>query len=274
MVSLNTNISSLNAQRLVNINAAHLAKTTERLSSGLRINNASDDPSGLGISQVLTSQIRGDTMATNNLQQASSMLQVADAALSNIGDILQRMRELAVQGNNTALSTSQANSLQAEFSSLTTAITNITSGVTFNGIALLTGGTGTVTLQIGAATTATTTIGFGTDFRANQSTIGTSTLSVASAAAAAVATTALDTAISNLSTARGNFGAKSQELGYLKGALDSTIIANTDARARITDADVASEVSNLVRQQLIQQAGTSALAAANFSAQFVVSLLR
>ena len=138
MVSLNTNISSLNAQRLVNINGANLAKTTERLSSGLRINSASDDPSGLGISQVLTSQIRGDTMATNNIQQASSMLQVADAALSSVGDILQRMRELAVQANNTALSTSQSNALQSEFSSLTTAITNITSGVTFNSIALLT----------------------------------------------------------------------------------------------------------------------------------------
>jgi flagellin len=108
MVTLNTNVQSMNAQRLVNINNANLAKTTQRLSSGLRINSASDDPAGMGIAESLTSQIRGDKVASDqNIQQAQSMIQVADSALAEVGDILQRMRELAVQANNAGLSSNR-----------------------------------------------------------------------------------------------------------------------------------------------------------------------
>lgn len=273
MVTLNTNAPALTASRLININSTNLARTTERLSSGLRINRAVDDPSGLGIAQVLTSQIRGDTAATGNIQQGQSMLQVADAGLSQIADILQRMRELAVQANNSALSTSQASALQAEFSSLNTAIDNIASGATFNSKSLLNGSGGTVTLQIGASTTSTTTIGLSVNF-ASSGPIATSGQNISTPGGASTAQTTIDTAITFVSTSRSGFGGLSQRLEYLKGALDTSIIANTDARSRIVDADVASEVSNLVRQQLIQQTGASALAAANFSSQFVVSLLR
>src|SRR5436309_2806606 len=112
MATLNVNVQSLNALRLVNINNANLAKTTQRLSSGLRINTASDDPSGLAIAQSMTSQIRGDTVASDqNIQQGQSMIQVADAGLTQIGDILQRMRELAVQGNNSGLTQNESNAL-------------------------------------------------------------------------------------------------------------------------------------------------------------------
>ena len=108
MVTLNTNVQSLNAQRLVNINSANLARTTQRLSSGLRVNSASDDPSGLAIAESLTSQLRGDKMASDqNIQQGQSMIQVADSGPSQIGDILQRMRELSVQANNTGLTTNE-----------------------------------------------------------------------------------------------------------------------------------------------------------------------
>lgn len=277
MTSLNTNIQAMNSLRLMNINGNALAKTQQRLSSGLRINTASDDPAGMGIAQQLTSQIRGDSVASNvNIQQAQSMIQIADSGLSQIGDITQRMRELAVQANNNALSTNQANALDAEYQSLKTAIDDIANGSTFNGKTLLDGslaGANQVQLQIGAQQTQTTTITqFSTDFRSTALNVNGTDLTTA--ANAQQAQTNLDTDIQTVSTARAQLGAKSQELDFLKGALDSAIVANTDARSRIQDADVATEVSNLVRQQLLQQAGTSALSSANFSSQYVLSLLK
>lgn len=279
MVTLNTNIQAANALRLVNINNANMTRTQQRLSSGLRINSASDDPSGLGIAQALTSQIRGDQVASNNnIQQAQSMIQVGDAALGQVADILQRMRELAVQANNTGLSTNQSNALNAEMTSLKTAIDNIANGATFNGKVLLDGsltGANAIQLQIGAQQTQTTTVTeFSNDYRQSGARLNVGGLSLTTAANAQQAQTDLDTAIQNLTTDRAAIGAKAQELDYLKGALDATIVANMDARSRITDADVAGEVSNLVRQQLLQQAGASALSSANFAPQFVLSLLR
>lgn len=139
VVSLNTNVQALNAQRLVGISSAAAVRTGERISSGLRVQRASDDPSGLGVAAVLTSQIRGDRAGHLNLQRLGSMLQVADAGLERIGEALQRMRELAVQANNTALSAQQLDALDAEFQSLKTAIDGIATGSTFNGVALLVG---------------------------------------------------------------------------------------------------------------------------------------
>jgi flagellin len=277
MTSLNTNIQAMNSLRLMNINGNNLAKTQQRLSSGLRINSASDDPAGMGIAAQLTSQIRGDSVASNvNIQQAQSMIQIADSGLAQIGDITQRMRELAVQANNNALSTNQANALDAEYQSLKTAIDDIASGSQFNGKTLLDGslaGANQVQLQIGAQQTQTTTITqFSTDFRSTALNVNGTDLTTA--ANAQQAQTNLDTDIQAISTARAQLGAKGQELDFLKGALDSAIVANTDARSRIQDADVATEVSNLVRQQLLQQAGTSALSSANFSSQYVLSLLK
>lgn len=277
MTSLNTNIAAMNSLRLMNINSNDLTKTQQRLSSGLRINSAADDPAGLGIAQQLTSQIRGDTVASNvNIQQAQSMIQIADSGLSQIGDIMQRMRELAVQANNNALSANQSNALDSEYQSLKTAIDDIANGSTFNGKVLLDGslaGGNQVQLQIGAQQTQTTTISqFATDRRSAALSINGTDLT--SAANAQQAQTNVDTDIQAISTARAQLGAKSQELGFLKGALDSSIVANTDARSRIQDADVASEVSNLVREQLLAQAGTSALSSANFAPQNVLALLK
>lgn len=271
-----TNVQSMNAQRLININQSNLARTTEKLSSGLRINRAADDPSGLGISQVLTSQIRGDNAGLGNIQQGASAIQVADAALSQVTDVLQRMRELAVSAANESLSSSQTAALQSEYQSLITAIDDIVSGSTFNGKALLDGSvTAAVSLQIGAQTTQQTTLSFATNFKASQTTglgLGGFSLTTFGGATAAIASVA--NAITTVSTGRSNFGAKSQALDALRGALDNTIIANTDARSRLTDADMATEISGLVRQQLPQQSGASALAAANFSTQFILRLLQ
>ena len=274
MVTLNTNVQSLNAQRLVNINNANLARTAQRLSSGLRINSASDDPSGLAIAESLTSQIRGDKVASDqNIQQAQSMIQVADSGLSQIGDILQRMRELSVQANNTGLTTAEANALDAEYQSLQTAIDNIATGASFNGFHLLdntgNGAVQTVTIQTGWDQTSTMALAFNNDYQAAGVQVNLAATDLTTAANAQAAQTAVDTAISNVATGRSNLGAQSA----LKGALDASVVATTDARSHITDADVANEVSNLVRQQLLQQAGASALSSANFNAQFIVKLL-
>jgi flagellin len=278
MVTLNTNVQSLNAQRLVNINNNNLAKTAQRLSSGLRINSASDDPSGLGIAQSLTSQIRGDKVASDqNIQQAQSMIQVADSGLGQIGDILQRMRELSVQANNTGLTTNEATAIDDEYQSLQTAITNIATGASFNGFHLLdntgNGAVQTATIQTGWDQTSTMAIAFNNDYQANGTQINLAGTDLTTAANAQAAQTALDTAIQNVASGRSTLGAQSSALSALGGALDASVVATTDARSHITDADVASEVSNLVRQQLLQQAGASALSSANFSAQFVVKLL-
>jgi flagellin len=279
VVTLNTNIQAANALRLVNINNNNLAKTQQRLSSGVRINSASDDPSGLGIAAALTSQIRGDMVASNqNIQQAQSMLQVADAGLAQVADILQRMRELAVQANNTGLSTDQSAALDAEFQALMTAIDDIALGATFNGKVLLDGsltGAAAIAIQIGAQQTQTTTITqLSNDYQSGGARLNVAGQDLTTAANAQGAQTQVDAAITNLNADRASLGAKAQELDFLKGALDSTIVANMDARSRITDTDVAAEVSNLVRQQLLQQAGASALSSANFAPQFVLSLLR
>jgi flagellin len=278
MVTLNTNVQSLNAQRLVNINNANLGRTAQRLSSGLRINSASDDPSGLAIAESLTSQIRGDKVASDqNIQQAQSMIQVADSGLSQIGDILQRMRELSVQANNTGLTAAESNALDAEYQSLQTAIDNIATGASFNGFHLLdntgNGAVQTVTVQTGWDQTSTMALAFNNDYQAAGVQVNLAGTDLTSAANAQAAQTAIDTAITNVATGRSDLGAQSSSLSALKGALDASVVATTDARSHITDADVANEVSNLVRQQLLQQAGASALSSANFNAQFIVKLL-
>jgi flagellin len=276
MVTLNTNVQSMNAQRLVNINNANLAKTTQRLSSGLRINSASDDPSGLGIAENLTSQIRGDKVASDqNIQQGQSMIQVADSGLSQISDIVQRMRELAVAANNTGLTTAESTALDDEFQGLKTAVTSIATGASFNGFHVLDstgngGGGATVTIQTGWDQASTASLVFTTDYSATA--LASTGDNLLTAAAAATAQTNLDADIQTISNGRSDLGAQSSSLSAQKGALDASIVATSDARSRITDADVAAEVSNLVRQQLLQQSGASALASANFSSQFVVKL--
>lgn len=273
MVTLNTNVQALNAQRLININAANLARTTQRLSSGMRINSASDDPSGLAIAQSLTSQINGDSVAKDvNIQSARSLIGVADAALGQIGDILQRMRELAVQGNNSGLTTNESTALNNEFSSLKTAIDSIASGTSFNGKQLLDGTGGTVTLQTGWQSSSTSSLALTTDYRSS-GTLALTAANVSSQSNASTAVGTLDTAINTLTSGRSSLGASDQALGAQQASLDAGVIATKDARSKIQDADIASEVSNLVRQQLLQQSGASALSASNFNAQFIVKLL-
>ncbi|HZQ97436.1 MAG TPA: hypothetical protein VFC93_01335 [Chloroflexota bacterium] len=137
--SLRTNVGSLEAERLLNLTSVDLPRTVERLSSGLRIDSAADDPAGVGGAQQITKQIRGDSAATENIQQGASALRIADQGLNQIGNALQRMRELAVQGDNTGLSSSESAALDAEYQGLIAAIDDVPTGTAFNGSAPLDG---------------------------------------------------------------------------------------------------------------------------------------
>ncbi len=273
VLSLNTNVASINSARLLNVTNNALARTTERLSSGMRINSSADDPSGIFAAESLTSAIRGAQAASLNIQNALSAVQVADADLSSLYDVLQRMRELAVQANNSLNSTEQFTALNNEFVSLRNALTQIANGSEFNGTDLLDGTLTTLTLQVGATAAATQAFTFATQgYTATDLGVNASTIS--SQANAATALGNLDTALTDVSEGRATLGAVATSLEALKNSNDVSVVANSEARARVRDADIATEVSNLVANQIKQQAGAAALSAANFSTQFVLQLLQ
>jgi flagellin len=272
MVSINTNVSALNSTRLLNVTNSSLNRTTERLSSGLRINRSADDPSGLFAAESFTSEIRGSQAAVGNIQQAASVVQLADAGLSNIFDALQRMKELSVAASNGVLTTDQRNALNAEYVAVRNSIDSVINGTTFGGQVLLDGSLGAnVTLQVGSQQSALATLDLSADYTAG-TLVGTA--DILSTANASTAQGEIDAAITTVASGRANLGATISGLEYQQSALEVGIVANTEARSRIRDADIASEVSNLVRQQIAQQAGASALSAANFSTQFVLQLLQ
>ncbi|MBM4417905.1 MAG: flagellin FliC [Chloroflexi bacterium] len=274
VLSLNTNISSINSARLLNITNNALARTTERLSSGLRINSSADDPAGIFMAESLTSAIRGAQAANLNIQMSMSAAQVADADLSNIYDVIQRMRELAVQANNSMNSAEEFVHLNAEFQALRSSLTQIASGSTFNGTALLDGTLTTISLQVGATAAATQTFTFSDmGYTADDLSLGAAVV-ITSKANAVTAIGNLDTALTDVADGRSRLGAVITSLEALQNANEVSVVSNSEARARVRDADVALEVSNLVANQIKQQAGAAALSAANFSTQFVLQLLQ
>ena len=269
MISLNTNASAMNSARLLNLTNKSLEKTTERLSSGMRINRAADDPSGLFASESLTTQIRGSNAAIGNIQQASSLAQIADQGLASITDALQRMRELTIMQSNGLLDADQRTAINAEYVAVRDAVQDVIDNTTWGGTQVLAGTFNGATLQVGPAATSLATLDIDsfTGAVVAQATITT-------AALAATARGQIDTQLDAVNLGRASIGAQMSALDYIKNALEVGVVANSEAQSRIRDADIASEVSNLVRQQIMQQAGASALSAANFSAQFVVSLLQ
>jgi flagellin len=266
MVSLNTNISAMTSTRLLNVTNRSLEKTTERLSSGLRINRAADDASGLFTAESLTTQVRGNQAAIGNINQAASVVEVADQTLATLGDALQRMRELAVQANNELVTGGARTALNDEYQQLNTVVTQIIANTTYNGTNIFTGFADAV-VQVGAEEAAIATIDIDSPGAAPGGDLNSTT-----AAVTAIGT--IDTRLTAVATERGNIGAQISGLEYQKAALETSVVAYSAARSRIRDADIAAEVTNLVSAQIRQQAGASALSAANFSAQFVLQLLQ
>lgn len=272
--TINTNVISLNAQRNLNTSSSSLATTVQRLSSGLRINSAKDDAAGLAISQSMTAQINGMTVASRNANDGISLAQTAEGAMASIGDNLQRIRELAVQAANGTNSSTDRDSLQKEVSQLQAEISRVVEGTTFNGTKLLSGTTD-ITIQVGANATGTDTIKISLKDMSNlASTVSGLAVSGADASLATAAITAIDTQIQAVSNARADLGAVQNRFTSVISNLSTSIENLSASRGRITDADYASETANLTKAQILQQAGTAMLAQANSLPQTVLSLLK
>jgi flagellin len=279
---INTNVASLTSQRLLSNTTNSLQTSMERLSSGLRVNSAKDDAAGLAISDGMTSQIRGMTVAIRNANDGISMAQTAESAMGSITETMQRMRDLAVQASNFgAVSASDRDKLQTEFKQLGSEIGRIIKNTEFNGKKVLNGSLQGVNFQVGANTNSDNQISITVSDLAQASGIkslfSTGAVSIGGSAASADtrnAVNAIDNALKKIDTFRSTLGAIQNRFSTTVGNLQSSIENQSAARSRIMDADFATETSNLSRSQILQQAGTAMLAQANQSSQTVLSLLR
>ena len=272
MTVINTNVSALRAQNGSRMANDALSTAMERLSSGKRINSAKDDAAGLAISSSMTSQIRGMTQAVRNANDGISMAQTADGALDEVTNMLQRIRELAVQAASGTYQDSDRTNLQTEVTALASQITQITSNTKFNGVGLFTGSagsSGTVTIQTGSSSSDTVSVDFSQlDLSA------VSSVALGTSAGATAALTSLDTLITTVGTKRASLGASESRLTSVVNNLTSNITNLSDAQSRIQDADFGTETTNLAKAQILSQASTAMLAQANQSQQSVLKLLQ
>jgi len=273
-LTINTNVASLNAQRNLGKSQSSLSKSMQRLSSGLRINSAKDDAAGLAISDRMTSQIRGINQAVRNANDGISFAQTAEGALQETTNILQRMRELAVQSMNDTNTTNDRTSLNEEVTQLKSEIDRIANTTAFNGKKLLDGSFSTTgaTFQVGADVGTNHQISI-TISGARGSDLGVSGSAVDTRANASAAVTSIDAAIKNIDTSRGKLGAVQNRFESTISNLQNVSENLTAARSRILDADIAQETSEMTKQNILQQAGVSILAQANQSPQLALSLL-
>ena len=242
----------------------------EQLSTGTRINSAKDDAAGLAISQNMTSVIRGLNMAVRNLNDAVNMVQTADGAMIEQTNMLQRMRELAVQASNGTNSSSQVGYLNTEFQALVTQIGAISSQTTWNGMNLL-NATSTFSFQSGATSGQTISVvvtSMGT------ASLGVSTASISSTAYAAAAIATLDTAMNSINSQRATLGASMNQMAYAADNLTNVSANTTTSRSTIMDTDYALATTQLAKNQIIQQAATAMLAQANQQPSAVMALLK
>ncbi len=285
-ITINTNVAALNAQRRLGNSTSELRTSFERLSSGLRIVRAKDDAAGLAIADSLRADSRIAGVAIRNANDGVSLISIADGALSEVGNVLSRMAELAEQSANGVLATTQRSALDNEFSALASEIQRIAVTTTFNGINLLSGGS-TVQLQVGFNSSSNSQISFtgvqGTLTSLGLASAGSSALIYSLNAAGsttngqAAALSALDAvklAISSLTTNRGTLGAAESRLGVAVNSLQVARENFTSAESQIRDVDVAEEAANLTRLNILQQAGAAVLAQANQQPALALSLLR
>ena len=302
MTVINTNTAAALTANAITKNERAMSQAMERLSTGVRINSASDDAAGLAISSRMTSQVNGLNMAVRNANDAISMVQTADGALIEVTNMLQRMRELAVQAASGTMGTTDVSALNTEFTALRDQIQEIAKNTEFNGSKILDGSIGasgtSVDFQVGANASQTISVVFGdlnTDFNASDSTteavlatgllVGLGTAGIGSgtggtkdlidqAVNTAAVISTIDAALTNVNEKRSDYGAAINRLEYTADNL-ANVSQNTSAsRSRILDADYASETTELARTQIIQQAGTAMLSQANQQAQSVLALLK
>ena len=278
MAVINTNLLSLTTQNNLNKSQSSLGTAIERLSSGLRINSSKDDAAGQAIANRMTSQVKGMTQAARNANDGISLVQTAEGNLNEINTNLQRIRELAVQAANDTNGTTDLDSINTEITQRLSEIDRIAGGANFNGKNLLNGSVSTaLKIQVGAGVSSNDTIAIDSSALIN-ATSGTlsSTLStsIAGNSSAQTVISAADAAIAKIDTARSNMGAIQNRFESTINNLNNSINNLSAAQSRVQDADYATEVSNMSRSQILQQAGTSVLSQANQVPQAMLSLLR
>ena len=297
-IVVNTNVGSLNAQRSLAESGRELATAMERLSSGKKINSAADDAAGFAIAERMTAQVRGLNMATKNANDGLAMLATIENATNDVTDMLQRVRELAVQAANDTNSSTDRTYLQKEVDSLLNEINRVASQTVYNDLNVL-DGTRSGTIQVGTdagqtvsfsiSAIDTDTLGLTNDSFTDASTIddiagetaATSAtlasgekISVLTAADAAHSLTKITSAIESVASNRAGYGALANRLEYTVSNLMNVAEFTTSARSRIEDADFAAESARLAKAQVLQQTGTAMLAQANASSQLAIQLIR
>ena len=277
---INTNVASLNAQRSLSASGAELRTAMERLSSGKQINSASDDAAGFAIAERMTAQIRGLNMAAKNAGDGLSMLSTIENATNDVTDMLQRVRELAVQAVNDTNSSEDRGYLQTEVTQLVAEIDRVASDTQYNGrnvfVDFVGSGSGESAVaggKIQVGTEANQTIDFTID-SISSSTLGVSSIDVSSGAGATSALSLVDAAIEKVAGNRAEYCAVQNRLEYSVSNLLNVAEFTTAARSRIEDADFAAESARLSKAQVLQQSGTAMLAQANASQQLALSLFR
>jgi flagellin len=262
------NLKAMNSNRMLGLTQSTLAKSTEKLSSGYRVNRAADDAAGLAISEKMRRQIRGLTQASRNAQDGISMVQTAEGALNEVHDMLQRMNELAVQAaNGTNVASTDKHYIQLEVSNLIKEIDDVANNTTFNGLSLL-DASKVITLQVGSE--ASHTLGISLT-KLTASGLEVNDVNVSTDASGAIGS--VKNAIDKLNKQRAQLGAYQNRLEHKIANLDNVVENTTSAESNIRDTDMATEMVKYSNANILQQAGQSMLAQSNQSNQGVLSLL-
>lgn len=284
--TINTNLSSLNAQRNLNMSQSSLALSMQRLSSGLRVNSAKDDAAGMAIAERMTTQVRGMNAAIRNANDGISMAQTAEGSLGKVAESLQRMRELSVQAANASNSGSDKDSLDKEFGELAKEVQRVLAATSFNGKNILGSDAATMSFQVGANTSSDNVIDVITENLTTAATItavagtdidGTGRANINSSSdigAIHAVIDNIDEALNLVNNTRATLGASQSRFESVISNLQVSVESQTAARSRIMDADFAAETANMSRAQILQQAGNAMVAQANQLPQGVLALLR
>jgi flagellin len=272
---INTNVSSINAQRNLSKNRLRLDSTLEKLSSGSRINRAGDDAAGLAISENLRAQVRGLKQAARNANDGVSMVQIAEGALNEVSSILIRLRELAVQAASDTVGPVERQFLNLEYEQLTSEIDRIADGTEFNKTKLLNGTGAIFDIQVGTNNDPNIDrITFdASSVDSNVAALGINLTSVADQASAQNSLAAIDSAIVSVSAMRAEFGAIQNRLQSIVNNIEVSIENLSAANSRVRDTDIASETAELAKFNILMQAGTAVLAQANQSTSIALNLL-
>ena len=273
---INQNIDAFNAYRNLSVTQGQMSKSLEKLSSGFRINRAADDAAGLAISEGLRSQVGGLKVAVRNAQDGISVVQTAEGALTEVHAILQRVRDLSVQAGNDSNNADARTNIKTEIDALGDELVRIGEATNFNGTKLLDGSASALTFQVGASDQASESQVVVDLSSSDVGAIGTAikALDVSSAANALTAITTVDTNIKAVSTERAKLGAYQNRFEHTVNSLNVAVENLSASESRIRDTDMASEMMNMSRSQILSQAGTAMLAQANQAPQTVLQLLR